>query len=106
MPKSVLGPQPARCKHRGVPKRARHRWRVEGIHGEAKTQHGLRRAARRGLWTVSIQVYLTAAVMNLKRLAVAWLAPLMPAWYDAEHAMYGRFIRDAVCAMQTIRQAA
>lgn len=47
----------------------RHRWRVEGIHGEAKTQHGLRRAVRRGLGNVAIQAYLTAAVMNLKRLA-------------------------------------
>lgn len=47
----------------------RHRWRVEGVHGEAKTQHGLRRAVRRGLWNVAIQVYLTAAVINLKRLA-------------------------------------
>lgn len=27
----------------------RHRWRVEGIHGEAKTQHGLRRAVCRWL---------------------------------------------------------
>ena len=50
----------------------RHRWRVEGAHGEAKTQHGLRRAARRGLWNVAIQVYLTAVVMNLKRLAIAF----------------------------------
>ncbi len=48
---------------------SRHRWRAEGIHGEAKTQHGLRRAIRRGLANVAIQVYLTAAVMNLKRLA-------------------------------------
>jgi len=47
----------------------RHRWRVEGAHGEAKTQHGLRRAARRGLDNVAIQVYLTAAAINLKRLA-------------------------------------
>ncbi len=47
----------------------RHRWRVEGAHGEAKTQHGLRRAARRGIDNIAIQVYLTAAVMNLKRLA-------------------------------------
>ena len=47
----------------------RHRWRSEGIHGEAKTQHGLRRAHRRRLWNVEIQAYLTAAVMNLKRLA-------------------------------------
>ncbi len=52
----------------------RHRWRVEGIHGEEKTQHGLRRAVRRGLWNVAIQVYLTAAVVNLKRLAAfLWL---------------------------------
>jgi transposase len=47
----------------------RHRWRSEGAHGEAKTQHGLRRAVRRGLDNVAIQAYLTAAVMNLKRLA-------------------------------------
>ena len=51
----------------------RHRWRVEGVHGEAKVQHGLRRAARRGLWNVAIQAYLTAVVMNLKRLAAALL---------------------------------
>jgi transposase len=52
----------------------RHRWRAEGIHGEAKTQHGLRRAVRRGLWNVAIQAYLTAAVINLKRLAaLLWL---------------------------------
>jgi transposase len=48
---------------------ARHRWRVEGVHGEAKGCHGLRRAARRGLWNVQVQAYLTAAVQNLKRLA-------------------------------------
>ena len=48
---------------------ARHRWRVEGVHGRAKTHHGLRRAAQRGLANVRIQAYLTAAAMNLKRLA-------------------------------------
>ncbi len=47
----------------------RHRWQVEGIHGEAKTQHGLHRAVRRGRWNVSIQALLTAATINLKRLA-------------------------------------
>lgn len=52
----------------------RHRWRVEGIHGESKTQHGLRRAVRRRLWNIAIQAYLTAAVINLKRLAaLLWL---------------------------------
>ena len=53
----------------------RHRWRSEGIHGEAKTQHGLGRAARRGLANVAIQSYLTAAVMNLKRHAALRAGP-------------------------------
>ncbi len=48
----------------------RHRGLVEGVHGEAKTQHGLRRAVRRGLANMRIQAYLTAAVINLKRLAL------------------------------------
>lgn len=48
---------------------SRHRWKIEGMHGEAKTQHGLNRAVRRGLDNMSIQAYLTAAVINLKRLA-------------------------------------
>lgn len=54
----------------------RHRWRVEGAHGEAKTQHGLRRAVRRGMANVAIQAYMTAAVMNLKRLAAFILCSL------------------------------
>ena len=49
----------------------RHRWQVEGVHGEAKSQHGLARAARRRLWNVAIQAYLTAVAINLKRLARA-----------------------------------
>jgi hypothetical protein len=48
---------------------SRHRWLVEGAHGRAKTHHGLRRAVRRGLANVAIQSYLTAAAMNLKKLA-------------------------------------
>lgn len=55
---------------------ARHRWRVEGVHDRAKTHHGLSRAARRGLVNVSIQAYLTAAVMKLKHPAKAVIAPL------------------------------
>ena len=54
----------------------RHRWRVEGIHGEAKIQHGLARAVRRGLSNMKIQAYLTAAAINLKRLA-AFVAALL-----------------------------
>lgn len=52
----------------------RHRWRAEGVHGEAKTWHGLARAVRRGLANMKIQVYLTAAAINLKRLAAALFA--------------------------------
>jgi transposase len=54
----------------------RHRWRVEGVHGEAKTWHGLARAVRRGLQNMRIQAFLTAAAINLKRLAVAFYASL------------------------------
>jgi hypothetical protein len=59
--------------HRG------HRIRVEGVHGEAKTWHGLARAIRRGLANMQIQAFLTAAVINLKRLAAAILIALLAA---------------------------
>jgi hypothetical protein len=55
----------------------RHRWRSEGFHGEAKTWHGLARAVRRGLVNMKIQAYLTAAAINLKRLAIALLATIL-----------------------------
>ena len=54
----------------------RHRWRSEGFHGEAKTWHGLARAVRRGLDNMRIQAFLTAAAINLKRLAAALVALL------------------------------
>jgi len=68
----------------------RHRSMVEGVHGESKAQHGLHRAARRGRWNVAIQSYLTAAVINLKRLAKAlspraliqWLAGAIEASFE------------------------
>jgi transposase len=47
----------------------RHRWRIEGTHGTAKTLHGLARATRRGLENMRIQALLTAIAMNLKKLA-------------------------------------
>lgn len=58
----------------------RHRWRSEGFHGEAKTWHGLARAIRRGLQNMRIQAFLTAAAINLKRLAAALLAALLACW--------------------------
>ncbi|MFT8247359.1 IS1182 family transposase [Roseomonas sp. BN140053] len=56
----------------------RHRWRSEGFHGEAKSWHGLARALRRGLQNMRIQAFLTAAAVNLKRLAAALLTLLGP----------------------------
>ena len=64
----------------------RHRWRSEGFHGEAKTWHGLARAIRRGLENMRIQAYLTAAAINLKRLAAALLALLLAYWGRIEAA--------------------
>ena len=58
----------------------RHMWRSEGYHGEAKTWHGLARAVRRGLDNMKIQSYLTAAAVNLKRLAAAVAAHLFALW--------------------------
>ena len=44
---------------------------AEGFRGEAKTWHGLARALRRGLANMRIQAFLTAAAVNLKRLAAS-----------------------------------
>ena len=58
----------------------RHMGRSEGYHGEAKSWHGLARAVRRGLANVRIQAYLTAAAVNLKRLAAAVAARIFALW--------------------------
>jgi transposase len=55
----------------------RHRWRSEGYHGEAKTWRGLARAVRRSLQNMRTQAFLTAAAVNLKRLAAAILVSLI-----------------------------
>lgn len=63
----------------------RDRWRSEGFHGEAKSWHGLARAVRRGLQNMRIQAFLTAAAVNLKRLAFAflWLLQIVAAFFTA-----------------------
>jgi transposase len=58
---------------------ASHRAKVEGVHGEEKTWHGLARARRRGLHNMKIQAYLTAAVINLKRLIAALFRAMLRA---------------------------
>ena len=42
-----------------------------------KPAHGLARAVRRGLANMKIQAYLTAAAVNLKRLAATFVALLL-----------------------------
>lgn len=49
---------------------------IEGIFAEAKENHGLRRAWRRGLMKMSIQSLLIASVLNYKRLAAVLLSYL------------------------------
>ena len=44
---------------------------VETVFAIAKDRHGMRRAQWRGKWKVQIQVWLTAAAMNIKKLARA-----------------------------------
>ena len=46
-------------------------WKIEGLFGEAKEQHGLRRAKYRGLEKMQIQAYGIGIIQNLKRLAVS-----------------------------------
>ena len=92
----------------------RHRWKIEGMHGEAKTQHGLRRAVRRGLANVAIQVYLTAAVINLKRLAAflgsffVWLRTEIryQRSFSLTELIYSRFFLKKQKGLKIVRNAA
>jgi hypothetical protein len=43
------------------------KWKIEGLFGEAKQNHGLRRARYRGLSNVQIQFFMTAIALNCKR---------------------------------------
>lgn len=74
----------------------RHRWRVEGVHGEIKTRHGFRRAVRRGLEQVAIQMYLTAAVINLKRLANAAKQAFCAILADLFSLLYTIYVKEHV----------
>jgi transposase len=62
----------------------RHRWLVEGVHGLAKTLHGLHRAVRRGLTNMKIQALMTAIAINLKRMAKALFILLVSVWLFRE----------------------
>jgi hypothetical protein len=44
------------------------KWKIEGLFGEAKENHSLRRAKYRGIQNVQIQCYMIAVVQNIKRL--------------------------------------
>ena len=68
-------------ERRGPRLDTRHRWLVEGVHGLAKTLHGLNRAVRSGLTNMKIQAMMTAIAINLKRLAKALLLLLVNIWH-------------------------
>lgn len=55
-------------------------WKMEGVFAEDKTNHGLRRAHYRGRAKVQMQVYMIAAVHNLKRLAEAFGDHFITIW--------------------------
>jgi len=60
-------------------------WKIEGLFGEAKQNHGLRRARYRGRQKVQIQAYLIATVQNLKRLATSlqfWLIEFLEGFFN------------------------
>lgn len=76
----------------------RHRWKVEGLHGKAKTCHGLGRAVRRGLSNMQIQAYLTAAAINLKRLA-AWIAALLCSCWELVEGIIDEWLFDPSTSM-------
>lgn len=43
------------------------KWKIEGLFGEAKQNHGLRRTRYRGLSKVQIQFFMIAIALNCKR---------------------------------------
>ena len=53
----------------------RHRWIIEGRISEAKLRHGMKRAVRRGLENIGVQMLLAAMAINLKRLASSLSMP-------------------------------
>ena len=50
------------------------RWKIEGLFGEAKENHCLRRARYRSLVKVQIQLFMTAIAQNLKRLVSRFIS--------------------------------
>ena len=57
----------------------RARSRIEPKQAEAKRFHGMRRARYRGLVKMHLQVYLTATILNIKRMTrLLWKPTLVP----------------------------
>ena len=56
-----------RATPEGKRRRRERQTRIEGVFGVAKEEHGLRRTRFRGRWRVQIQLWLTAAAMNIKK---------------------------------------
>jgi hypothetical protein len=65
-----------------VPGAAQPKLNVRKTLDTTKSWHGLARAIRRGLANMRIQAYLTAAVVNLKRLPAALFALTVGYWLE------------------------
>lgn len=65
----------------------KHQTCMEGLFGQAKSQHGLDRGRLRGLSNMHIQGLLTAIVLNVKkllRLSSCWSIVDCRTWFEAE----------------------
>ena len=84
------------------------RWQVEGLFGEAKENHCLRRAKYRGLEKVQIQSYMTAIAQNFKRLVdrvprfIWWLQGTVAALYRR---IVSVWVQDAIVYAFTLQSA-
>jgi IS5 family transposase len=63
----VEAAQARMASREGKRRRRERQTRIEGVFGLAKELHGLRRTRFRGRWRVQLQLWLTAAAMNIKK---------------------------------------
>lgn len=56
------------------------KWKIEGLFGEAKENHGLRRTQFRSVQKTQIQIFMIAIVQNFKRILkiIFWFFDLLP----------------------------
>lgn len=85
------------------------KWKIEGLFGEAKENHGLRRVRYRGLSKVQIQFLMIAIALNCKRIVALtafwhifqrWVRHFIPRHYRINHDSYSH--PDIVCCSSEV----